>query len=226
MRIRCAPSADRVSRPSSARRGTIRCCSSGCSTSAHRRCSSPTCSRLTRPPARWPRCATPRAAYVVWRRPIGRTGTGAWTTTSPARTPRCACLVQLETRASVDALEEIAAVDGVDGVFIGPSDLSASLGFLGQPRHPEVRRVIEDACRRARADPKADWHSGAGRRRCDGVAGDGVRVRGGGRRHSLSAQGGRRPRRAIPRTAPRTSLTGRGFYNTPSGTIPRPNART
>jgi 4-hydroxy-2-oxoheptanedioate aldolase len=60
-------------------------------------------------------------------------------------------LVQLETRAAVDALEEIAAVDGVDGVFIGPSDLSASLGFLGQPRHPDVGRVIEDACRRARA---------------------------------------------------------------------------
>src|SRR6476619_6180686 len=36
-------------------------------------------------------------------------------------------LVQLETRASVDALEQIAAVDGVDAVFIGPSDLSASL---------------------------------------------------------------------------------------------------
>jgi 4-hydroxy-2-oxoheptanedioate aldolase len=60
-------------------------------------------------------------------------------------------LVQLETGASVDALEAIAAVDGVDGVFIGPSDLSASLGFLGEPRHPQVRRVIEDACRRARA---------------------------------------------------------------------------
>src|SRR3954471_1282069 len=59
-------------------------------------------------------------------------------------------LVQLETSASVDALEEIAAVDGVDGVFIGPSDLSASLGFLGEPRHPDVRRVIEDASRRAR----------------------------------------------------------------------------
>src|SRR5829696_7653546 len=41
-------------------------------------------------------------------------------------------LVQLETRAAVDALEEIAVVDGVDGVFIGPSDLSASMGFLGQ----------------------------------------------------------------------------------------------
>ena len=60
-------------------------------------------------------------------------------------------LVQLETRASVDALEDIAAVEGVDGVFIGPSDLSASLGYLGQPRHPDVRRVIEDAGRRARA---------------------------------------------------------------------------
>ena len=60
-------------------------------------------------------------------------------------------LVQLETRASVEALEEIAAVDGVDGVFIGPSDLSASLGYLGEPRHPQVRLVIEDACRRALA---------------------------------------------------------------------------
>jgi 4-hydroxy-2-oxoheptanedioate aldolase len=60
-------------------------------------------------------------------------------------------LAQLETRASVDALEAIAAVDGIDGVFIGPSDLSASLGYLGEPRHADVRRVIEDACRRARA---------------------------------------------------------------------------
>src|SRR5215207_1462733 len=40
-------------------------------------------------------------------------------------------LVQLETRVAVDALEEIATVEGVDGVFIGPSDLAASLGYLG-----------------------------------------------------------------------------------------------
>jgi 4-hydroxy-2-oxoheptanedioate aldolase len=60
-------------------------------------------------------------------------------------------LVQLETRAAVDALEAIAAVEGIDGVFIGPSDLSASLGYLGEPRHADVRRVIEDAGRRARA---------------------------------------------------------------------------
>lgn len=60
-------------------------------------------------------------------------------------------LVQLETRAAVDALEAIAGVDGVDGVFIGPSDLAASLGHAGHNAHPDVRRTIEDACRRARA---------------------------------------------------------------------------
>lgn len=60
-------------------------------------------------------------------------------------------LVQLETRPAVDALESIAAVEGVDGVFIGPSDLAASLGHAGNNGHPEVRRMIEDACRRARA---------------------------------------------------------------------------
>lgn len=63
-------------------------------------------------------------------------------------------LVQLETRASIDALEAIAAVDGVDGLFIGPSDLAASLGYLGQNSHPAVRGVIDDACRRARSAGK------------------------------------------------------------------------
>jgi 4-hydroxy-2-oxoheptanedioate aldolase len=60
-------------------------------------------------------------------------------------------LVQLETRQAVDQLEDIAAVDGVDGVFIGPSDLAASLGHLGNNGHPDVRALIADACRRARA---------------------------------------------------------------------------
>jgi 4-hydroxy-2-oxoheptanedioate aldolase len=60
-------------------------------------------------------------------------------------------LVQLETRASVEALEAIAAVEGVDAVFIGPSDLAASLGYLGNNAHPDVRQTIEDACRRAKA---------------------------------------------------------------------------
>jgi 2-keto-3-deoxy-L-rhamnonate aldolase RhmA len=60
-------------------------------------------------------------------------------------------LVQLETAEAVAALESIAAVDGVDGVFIGPSDLAASMGYIGQNAHPEPRALIADACRRARA---------------------------------------------------------------------------
>jgi 4-hydroxy-2-oxoheptanedioate aldolase len=57
-------------------------------------------------------------------------------------------LVQVETRLALDNLEAIAGVDGVDGVFIGPSDLSAGLGHLGNPGHPEVQAAIEDAIRR------------------------------------------------------------------------------
>ena len=49
-------------------------------------------------------------------------------------------LVQVETRTALDQLEAIAKVEGVDGVFIGPSDLAASLGHLGNPQHPKCRR--------------------------------------------------------------------------------------
>ena len=72
-----------------------------------------------------------------------------------ARAEEELCLiVQIETRAGLDALEAIAAVDGVDGLFIGPSDLSASLGHLGDPGHPEVVAAIEDAIARIRAAGK------------------------------------------------------------------------
>lgn len=54
-------------------------------------------------------------------------------------------LVQVETREAIDDAAAIAAVDGVHGVFIGPSDLSASLGHRGQPTHPEVAARIEAA---------------------------------------------------------------------------------
>ncbi len=50
--------------------------------------------------------------------------------------------VQVETAAAVEAAGEIAAVDGVDGVFVGPSDLAASMGFLGQQSHPEVTAAV------------------------------------------------------------------------------------
>jgi 4-hydroxy-2-oxoheptanedioate aldolase len=52
-------------------------------------------------------------------------------------------LVQVETRRGLDELKDIVAVDGVDGVFIGPSDLAASLGHLGQQEHPEVVEAVE-----------------------------------------------------------------------------------
>ncbi len=58
---------------------------------------------------------------------------------------RACLLVQVETVAALAQLEAIAAVDGVDGVFIGPADLSASMGFLGQPAHPQVRAAIDAA---------------------------------------------------------------------------------
>ncbi len=64
-------------------------------------------------------------------------------------------LVQIETQEGLDNLEKIASVDGVDGIFIGPADLSASLGHLGDLKHPEVQRVIEDAIRRIQACGKA-----------------------------------------------------------------------
>ena len=60
-------------------------------------------------------------------------------------------LVQVETRAALDQLEAIAKVDGVDGVFIGPSDLAASLGRLGNPQHADVQSAMQDAVKRLKA---------------------------------------------------------------------------
>jgi 4-hydroxy-2-oxoheptanedioate aldolase len=64
-------------------------------------------------------------------------------------------LVQVESREALDNLESICAVDGVDGVFIGPADLSASLGHRGNPGHPEVQAAIEDAIGRIVTSGKA-----------------------------------------------------------------------
>ncbi len=58
--------------------------------------------------------------------------------------------VQVETAAAVEAAAEIAAVDGVDGVFVGPSDLAASMGLLGQQAHPDVNAAVLHAFRAVR----------------------------------------------------------------------------
>ncbi len=54
-------------------------------------------------------------------------------------------IVQLETENAISNIAEIAAVDGVDALFIGPSDLSASMGYLAKPGNPETSKVIAAA---------------------------------------------------------------------------------
>ena len=64
-------------------------------------------------------------------------------------------LVQIESRAGLDAAAEIAAVDGVDGVFVGPSDLAAALGHLGNPGEASVQAAIAQVFAAAKAAGKA-----------------------------------------------------------------------
>jgi 4-hydroxy-2-oxoheptanedioate aldolase len=64
-------------------------------------------------------------------------------------------LVQIESREGLANLDAIASVEGVDGVFIGPADLSASMGYRGNPGHLEVQAAIEDAIARIQRAGKA-----------------------------------------------------------------------
>ncbi|MBF9033117.1 4-hydroxy-2-oxo-heptane-1,7-dioate aldolase [Rhodobacterales bacterium HKCCE2091] len=73
--------------------------------------------------------------------------------TTRAREEIC-LMVQVETRAALEDLDAIVTTPGVDAVFIGPADLAASLGYPGQPSHPEVRRKCADAIRRIRGHGK------------------------------------------------------------------------
>jgi 4-hydroxy-2-oxoheptanedioate aldolase len=57
-------------------------------------------------------------------------------------------LVQVETKSALDQIEKIASVDGIDGVFIGPNDLSASFGHIGNWGHADVQAALKDAVTR------------------------------------------------------------------------------
>lgn len=63
-------------------------------------------------------------------------------------------LVQIESQLGVDNIDAIASTDGVDGIFVGPGDLSAALGYIGEPNHPEVQKVIQHIFARAKAHGK------------------------------------------------------------------------
>mgnify|MGYP001293689080 FL=1 len=61
-------------------------------------------------------------------------------------------IIQAETREAIDNIEDIAAIADVDAIFIGPYDLSANLGHIGEVEHPEVCEAIkkvERACKQA-----------------------------------------------------------------------------
>ena len=62
-----------------------------------------------------------------------------------------AVMVQIENMTGVEAIDAICDVEGVDGVFIGPGDLSATMGYIGNPAHPEVQAVIARICASAKA---------------------------------------------------------------------------
>ena len=64
-------------------------------------------------------------------------------------------LVQIETRAALEEIESVAKVEGVDGIFIGPSDLAADFGHLGNPKQADVQTALKDAAARIRAGGKA-----------------------------------------------------------------------
>lgn len=65
-----------------------------------------------------------------------------------------AVLVQIESRAGLEAIDAITAVEGVDGLFVGPQDLAAAMGHLGNPSHPEVQAAMKHIIERARAGGK------------------------------------------------------------------------
>jgi 2-dehydro-3-deoxyglucarate aldolase len=64
-------------------------------------------------------------------------------------------LVQIESRPGLENVDAIAAVDGIDGVFVGPQDLAAALGHLGNPSHPDVQKAMRHLFDRTRAAGKA-----------------------------------------------------------------------
>lgn len=93
-------------------------------------------------------------------RGVGATGAratrfGAVQNYIPTADAQICILLQVENRKGIENLDEILALEGIDGIFIGPSDLSTDMGHQGNSVHPEVRAVIADAINRIKAAGKA-----------------------------------------------------------------------
>lgn len=78
-----------------------------------------------------------------------------WDDYLPVANAETCVVVQVETPQGIANLDDIAAVEGVDVVFAGPMDLSASLGHIGKPGHPDVQRFLQEFPRRVAAHGKA-----------------------------------------------------------------------
>ena len=82
-------------------------------------------------------------------------GFGQYENYGPTADDQICLLIQVETKLGLENLDEILDVDGVDGVFVGPADLSASFGYLGQSSHTEMTKTILDTLKRISESGKA-----------------------------------------------------------------------
>ncbi|WP_299968835.1 HpcH/HpaI aldolase/citrate lyase family protein [uncultured Roseobacter sp.] len=100
---------------------------------------------------RYPPAGTRGVGYAVGR----VSDFGQMDNYGPTADAQICLLVQVESKTGLDNLDDILGVEGVDGVFIGPADLSASLGYLGQTMHPNMQATILDALTRISDSGKA-----------------------------------------------------------------------
>ncbi|MEP1613033.1 MAG: HpcH/HpaI aldolase/citrate lyase family protein [Roseobacter sp.] len=100
---------------------------------------------------RYPPEGTRGVGYKVGR----ASGFGQMENYGPTADEQICLLVQVENKTGLDNLDDILAVEGVDGVFIGPADLSASLGYLDQTMHPDMQATILSALKRISDSGKA-----------------------------------------------------------------------
>jgi 4-hydroxy-2-oxoheptanedioate aldolase len=105
--------------------------------------------------------------------------------------------VQIESTAAVESVEDILKVDGVDAIFVGPSDLAASMGLLGQQEHPEVRAAVEHCLAAAKAAGQTRRRQRLQPRHRPRLPGRRRRLHPGGRRRRPPGPRLRSPRRRV-----------------------------